>query len=119
MEKYKADYTNTWRALSTNITENPLCNNAEFKEWQQRWHERLQAEGTTLQMAMTQMQQVNPAVIPRNYYVEEALTAADQGDLTKVEQLLNVLSQPFSLAEENAHYASPPDQGPYRTFCGT
>lgn len=113
MEQHQLDYTNTFRALSTGEQI------AVLSEWQARWQSRLQGEGTDVQEAQVAMQQVNPAVIPRNYYVEQVITAAEQGDLSKVEELLDVLQSPYSLAEERAHYAYPPEQGPFRTYCGT
>jgi uncharacterized protein YdiU (UPF0061 family) len=59
-----------------------------------------------------------PAVIPRNYFVEEALSAAERGDLTKTHELLEALKTPFT---ESAAYSSTPQTGcgGYKTFCGT
>jgi uncharacterized protein YdiU (UPF0061 family) len=64
----------------------------------------------------------NPAVIPRNHRVEEALEAAvARGDFTVMEKLLGVLSRPFEDPPEQAgyHLPAPPSAEPYRTFCGT
>jgi uncharacterized protein YdiU (UPF0061 family) len=60
-------------------------------------------------------------VIPRNHRVEEALDAAEGGDLAPFERLLAVLRQPFEETAANGPYrAGPPaDFGPYTTFCGT
>jgi uncharacterized protein YdiU (UPF0061 family) len=69
------------------------------------------------------MRAVNPAVIPRNHRVEEALAAAEErDDLAPFRELLAVVSQPFELATEHAAYAEPaPNEFSefYRTFCGT
>jgi len=68
------------------------------------------------------MRAVNPAVIPRNHKVEEALGAAvSAGDLSVMESLLAALKNPFVETEANLAYRSPaPETGePYRTFCGT
>ena len=64
------------------------------------------------------MRKNNPAVIPRNHRVEEALAAAEQGDLSTMHNLLSVLSKPFDDSDE---YAQPPSQTSccYKTFCGT
>ena len=68
------------------------------------------------------MRQNNPAVIPRNHRVEEALRAAVQdGDLKPFYTLSAVLKDPFAHSPEQAEYAEPPPPSavPYRTFCGT
>jgi uncharacterized protein YdiU (UPF0061 family) len=68
------------------------------------------------------MRRANPAFIPRNHRVEEALSAAvERGDYAPFETLLKILSRPFDDQPEFAAFAeSPPDgRGCYRTFCGT
>ncbi len=64
------------------------------------------------------MQGANPAVIPRNHRVEEALEAACQGDLSDMERLLRVLRTSYGHAPEHADYSKPSGK-PCRTFCGT
>lgn len=64
----------------------------------------------------------NPAVIPRNHRVEEALEAAvEQGDYTVMERLLNVLSKPYAHTPEPDDYYTGPSESTrrYRTYCGT
>ena len=41
------------------------------------------------------MRKNNPAVIPRNHKVEEALKEADKGNLTLVNNLLAALKNPY------------------------
>jgi uncharacterized protein YdiU (UPF0061 family) len=68
------------------------------------------------------MRAVNPAFIPRNHLVEEALAAAaNSGDLSPFEALLTVLSKPYEEQPTFARYADPPrpDQVVHQTFCGT
>ena len=68
------------------------------------------------------MRRANPAFIPRNHLVEEALTAAqDHGDLGPFETLLCVLATPYEDQPGFARYAEPPrpDQVVHQTFCGT
>ena len=67
------------------------------------------------------MRHANPAVIPRNHLVEEALAAAaEHDDLAPFEALLAVLRQPFT-PPEDLRYAQPAMGGMpgYQTFCGT
>jgi uncharacterized protein YdiU (UPF0061 family) len=65
----------------------------------------------------------NPAVIPRNHRVEEALAAAsDSGDLRPFESLLNALQRPFDEIPALARFAEPATgefMVQFRTFCGT
>ncbi|OOK83753.1 hypothetical protein BZL29_0822 [Mycobacterium kansasii] len=67
------------------------------------------------------MDRVNPVYIPRNHLVEEALTAATEGDLGPVERLLDAVTHPYAERPGLERYASPApgDFGAYRTFCGT
>lgn len=123
MEKYEADYTNTFRALAENSRPvNLFFSSSEFKEWEQKWHERLENQGTSLEDVSDLMLRSNPAIIPRNHRVEEALEAAvENADYTVMQRLLEALADPYKLAAEHKHYAEPPDKGcgPYRTYCGT
>ena len=68
------------------------------------------------------MRRVNPAFIPRNHRVEEALTAAvEQNDYAPFDTLLTILSRPFDDQPEFAAFMQPAPQSdvPYQTFCGT
>ena len=67
------------------------------------------------------MRRVNPVVIPRNQRVEEALSAAEEGDFTSLHRLLAVLRDPFMETNDNERYRGGPPAGcgAYRTFCGT
>jgi uncharacterized protein YdiU (UPF0061 family) len=69
------------------------------------------------------MRQANPAFIPRNHRVEEAIEAAvRRGDFGPFEVLADVLARPYDDQPERAHLAAPPpgrEWRAYRTFCGT
>jgi uncharacterized protein YdiU (UPF0061 family) len=53
------------------------------------------------------MRNVNPAFVPRNLRVEQALGAAiENGDFSPFADLLTVLSRPYEGQETFAHYAS-------------
>lgn len=122
MHKYRADYTNTFRALSLKKTEDSvLFGKKEFDQWYEKWQERLSRQQESKDSAHQLMRNSNPAVIPRNHRVEEALAAAEQGDLGVMERLLNVLSSPFAHSPEQEDYTTLPAQSdrPYQTFCGT
>src|SRR5690606_5724530 len=83
MHAYGADYTNTFRALTLDRPEQtPIYTNAEWMRWYDGWRARVEGEGTPWSEVRERMRRANPAVIPRNHRVEEALAAAvDKGEL--------------------------------------
>lgn len=123
METYRADYTNTFRALTLQrFDDSDLFTSDEFKQWYQAWHNRLKQQRQALESAYEMMMQHNPSVIPRNHRVEEALAAAvDDGDMSVFKQLLDIVSDPYAYSPEQEEYATPPRETsvPYQTFCGT
>jgi uncharacterized protein YdiU (UPF0061 family) len=93
-----------------------------FDEWAKRWRQRLSAEDGDPAERVAVMRRANPAFIPRNHLVEEAITAAqDHGDFGPFENLLRVLATPYEDQPGFARYAEPPrpDQVVHQTFCGT
>jgi uncharacterized protein YdiU (UPF0061 family) len=123
MQKYNADYTNTFRALTTGELEGlELFDSTEFANWKEVWKERLERQQQSKEESQKLMQRNNPAVIPRNHRVEEALEAASRnGDYSVMERLLAVLSCPYDYSVNNKEYSTVPPKikRPYRTFCGT
>lgn len=122
MLKAGADYTNTFRDLASGEARSAdLYSDGEFQAWRARWTSRLAREGRTESDAYALMRTANPAIIPRNHRVEEALAAAEnEDDLSVLNRLLEALSAPFDDWPEWEIYRQPPDDdGNYRTFCGT
>ncbi|NGM80802.1 YdiU family protein [Paenibacillus sp. 7124] len=123
MHKARADYTNTFRALTLEQPQDTILSGAaEFAEWHDRWQKRLDRQEEPKASSHQLMRSSNPAVIPRNHRVEEALEAAvNQEDLSVMERLLSALSNPYAYSPEQEEYAAPPEETacPYRTFCGT
>lgn len=123
MQKYRADYTDTFRSLTIGKLENsPLHGKEEFDGWLQKWEQRRGRQEQSIEESTELMKNSNPSVIPRNHLVEEALNAAvNDGDLSVMERLLSALEDPFdySAAEEKFCSLPPSSNRPYRTFCGT
>ncbi|WP_429472447.1 protein adenylyltransferase SelO [Neobacillus sp. B4I6] len=123
MQKYKVDYTNTFRALTFDKPEDTdLVETSEFKQWYEQWQARLNRQQESKDSSHQLMRNSNPAVIPRNHRVEAALDAAvNQEDYIVMERLLDVLSSPYAHSPEQAEYCTLPEQStqPYQTFCGT
>ncbi|MBI0579087.1 YdiU family protein [Neobacillus cucumis] len=123
MQQYHADYTNTFRGLTIDkMKDMPLNGTPEFTQWHEKWHARLGRQEESRESSLELMRNSNPAVIPRNHRVEEALEAAvNEGDLSVMEKLLNVLSSPYVYSTEQEEFCTlpAPSNLPYRTFCGT
>ena len=122
MHTSRADFTNTFRDLSSDAAPGgDRYQEPAFQSWYARWLERLGRDGLPSAGAYELMRSVNPAVIPRNHRVEEALTAAEgHDDLSVLHRLLEALASPFEERAEFARYREPPaDECGYRTFCGT
>ena len=68
------------------------------------------------------MQEVNPAFIPRNYLVDQAIERMElTNDRTLLERLLQLSREPFAYTEEQLTYRLPEEEKTRRhqTFCGT
>ena len=93
-----------------------------FDEWAGKWRDRLAQEGGEPTERRSAMRAANPAFIPRNHLVEEAIVAAvNDGDFSALERLLSVVSAPYEDHPAFRRYADPPrpDQVVHKTFCGT
>jgi uncharacterized protein YdiU (UPF0061 family) len=118
----RADFTNTFRDLSADeFPSRDQYEDPDFGSWYSQWQLRLSRESRQSTLARAAMRSVNPAVIPRNHRVEEALAAAEhQGDLSVLDSLLAALATPYDGGADSTKYQEPsPDDGSYRTFCGT
>lgn len=124
MQKYRADYTNTFRAFTLEKLEDTvLFGTAEFTQWHEQWQERLSRQQESKDDSGQLMRSSNPAIIPRNHRVEEALEAAvKEGDYGVLERLLEVLAKPFAYSPDQEEYTAPAEESiacAYKTFCGT
>ncbi len=129
MAEGRADFTNTFRALSALGAEAGPADaafHAQFDgvqpaDWLAAWRARLAREGRDDAARQTAMRAANPAFIPRNHRVEAALAAAQAGDLGPLDALQEVLSRPFCDQPGREAYAAPPRPGEEvrATFCGT
>jgi uncharacterized protein YdiU (UPF0061 family) len=108
-----ADWTLTFRRIADEGALRPLFEDfGRMADWLPRWRARAGA-GVEDRIAAA-----NPAVIPRNHKVEEALAAATAGDMAPFDALLAAIRQPFVEAEAYM-LPAPSGFGQYVTFCGT
>jgi len=130
MAANKADFTLTFRGLSEAAGDAAadakvralFADPMAFDGWAAEWRQRLERDGGDPAERAMAMKTVNPAFIPRNHLVEEALGAAvNSGDLAPFEKLIGVLARPFEDQPDVPAYALPPrpEQVVRATFCGT
>jgi uncharacterized protein YdiU (UPF0061 family) len=111
----QGDFTNTFRALTTapETARDQVTTTERFDDWMARWQAKDPDRAA--------MARANPAVIPRNHRVQEAIAAAEAGDYAPMHRLSAILGDPWHETEANAPYRRPatPDERVTRTFCGT
>lgn len=122
----RADFTLTFRAL-TRAASDPARDaevkahlaangtlDARYDAWAARWRARAAPDAA-------RMAKANPAYIPRNHRVEEAIEAAHEGDMGPFEALLSVLANPYEDQPGQDRYAAAPrpEERVTATFCGT
>lgn len=121
------DFTLTFRMLSkvaggaavetlTALFNAPLG----LSHWLTRWRARID-DGRTAAERQAAMEAVNPALIPRNHRIEEAIAAAVYGDFSFFHRLVEALATPYVEDTATADLRLPPtpEERVTRTFCGT
>ena len=122
MEKSKTDYTSTFRDLTyENLSENKIYKSLDFKKWYTLWQARLSRNTKSLESSYDLMRKHNPVIIPYNHHIEEALSAAENGNMEHFLTLLSALENPFTFSSSNEAYRhlSVNLDPNYQTFCGT
>ncbi|MEP6546383.1 MAG: protein adenylyltransferase SelO [Gammaproteobacteria bacterium] len=130
MQRNQADLTLTFRGLcdaaesgAADVRLRALFTNPrEYEEWAAGWRARLAREPGSPRERAAAMRLANPAVIPRNHRIEQAIEAAvESDDFAPFEKLSTVLSHPYQPLEGFEPYAEPPqpNERVLQTFCGT
>ncbi|MGA2450515.1 MAG: protein adenylyltransferase SelO [Polyangiaceae bacterium] len=130
MAAHGVDYTILFRRLSVAVGDpsedarlaSLFADPGAFHDWSQAWRSRLAREEVQPALCAAAMRLVNPAFIPRNHRVEEAIDAAvRRGDFEPFETLVRVLGRPYEDQPQFAHLADPPrpEERVLQTFCGT
>lgn len=120
MHKAKSDYTKTFVRLTTDIS--GLEADPDFSDWIVKYKLRRSRQIQNEEQSVELMKSVNPAMIPRNHLVEEALKqAVENQDMTYFERLIDLLREPYGYSEQQLLTDQPDAQSnrPYRTTCGT
>ena len=120
MNNERADYTNTFAALTLNTVSNDsLFASNKFKQWEKQWKSRIYSSnnsGDSFKLMQTQ----NPLVIPRNHLVELALENSKNGNYDEYDNLIRLVSSPYSYQSKYEFQTIPEGyDDSYKTFCGT
>jgi uncharacterized protein YdiU (UPF0061 family) len=130
MHRQQADFTLTFRKLCDasggqkfDASVRALfADAAAYDEWATMWRSRLARESLPASARAESMRHANPAFIPRNHRLEQAIQAAvEHEDFTLFADLLRVLSQPYEDQEGFESYGTAPgtSERVLQTFCGT
>jgi serine/tyrosine/threonine adenylyltransferase len=138
MQLHRLDFTLTWRRLAADLrgdldaVRGDVLDLSAYDEWRTRWLTQL--GHPNLSQTADQMDLVNPLYIPRNHLVEEALDAANAGNLQPLGEMMNAITAPFPTPgtapgtapvlgdHTSPRYATPAPREfteKYVTFCGT
>lgn len=131
MQAQQADFTLAFRRLSdaSGSADGEALFLSTFREpdaareWLGAWRERLSRDDSRRKDdRAAAMRAVNPAFIPRNHRIEQAINAAvEDADFSLFEALLAVLAKPYDDQPGFAAYIEPPkpEERVLQTFCGT
>ena len=119
LQEERVDFTQFFRALVPAARADDaavlrlFADPADVRPWLERWRE--------LGVRPELISRSNPAYIPRNHLVEDALAAGGRGDLAPFGGLLEVVTDPFTEHAGRERFAAPAPAsfGPYVTYCGT
>ena len=87
-----------------------FVNRAAFDEWVSEFMARIANDTRTQEQRREEMHAVNPLYMLRNYLIQIAIEAAEDGDYAPLHKLHQVLSLPFTEQEGCAEYAERPPQ---------
>eukprot|EP01026_Neomeris_dumetosa_P044757 TRINITY_DN37913_c0_g1_i2.p2 TRINITY_DN37913_c0_g1~~TRINITY_DN37913_c0_g1_i2.p2 ORF type:complete len:263 (-),score=26.92 TRINITY_DN37913_c0_g1_i2:292-1080(-) len=120
-----ADFTNTFRALSSISTEesNKVLpdellaaiggklseeRELEWTQWVNLYRQKLLEEGMDESERIKIQNAVNPVYIPRQHLLQIAINSAEKGDFSELDHLMSVLKSPFEVQEGAKKYRQPP-----------
>jgi uncharacterized protein YdiU (UPF0061 family) len=73
--------------------------------WLGRWSGRVLEDGADTATRRARMHAASPWLVPRNWLAQEAIEAAEQGDLAPLHRLLDVLRTPYTEQPQHARLA--------------
>ena len=102
-------------AFYTNVSE---IIKEKWHAWFESYSERLKLETLSDAERKETMNLVNPKYVLRNYMAQLAIDAADKGDYTLIDNLFQLLKQPYNEQPENEKwFAKRPDWARHKVGC--
>ena len=78
---------------------------SRFANWLRKYMQRVQKEGTVQSDRQQRMNAINPKYVLRNYLSQLAIDKAEQGDFSMVNELLDVMRNPYDEQPDKEEYA--------------
>lgn len=136
LQSHEIDYTQAFWQLANELTDstaavgpeapavNLFTEPEEYLVWRQRWLQRLEQNQRPVADTISAMRSVNPALIPRNHRIAEAITEVEEsGNLKRFYTLLNAWQTPYNMPSNELalelYQAPSKEEEVQRTFCGT
>lgn len=90
----------------------------QWREWFARYSDRLEREELSDSERKEKMNDVNPKYVLRNYMAQLAIDAADKGDYAIIDELFQLLKQPYSeQKEQEKWFVKRPDWARHKVGC--
>jgi serine/tyrosine/threonine adenylyltransferase len=90
----------------------------EFAAWLARYVLRVNEDAQPHAQRVSAMNQVNPRYVLRNYLAQQAIDKAEQGDVSMIYELLDVIRKPYALQPGlDAFAAKRPDWARHKAGC--
>ena len=98
-----------------------LGGNHAARDWVSAWRQRLGQDRRSASFRQRVMNSYNPALIPRNHLIEQAIDEAVAGNFQLFHDLDRAWTAPYSDHPQSDRFTLPPTQEEVvcRTFCGT
>jgi len=88
--------------------------------WLEKYALRLRGQAEVSDTRVQRMQAINPRYVPRNYLAQQAIDAAERGDLRELHTLLTLFKRPYDEQPEFVRYAlRRPDWARERAGCSS
>ncbi|TAN30710.1 MAG: YdiU family protein [Castellaniella sp.] len=113
LETQQADFTLAFRHLAR-VREDAGPWLALFRDpaaarvWLARYRDRLTGDPADASARRLAMDAANPLYVLRNHLAQESIAAAQQGDVSVLNRLFNVLRAPYEPHPDGRHFAEPP-----------
>lgn len=123
LQKNRIDFTLGHRQLADLLQPSSkklvYIENEDFKIFESAWKKALGSFARDEKIK--ELNQINPAYIPRPHLVEKAIEAGYNNDFSELKNLLEVLKNPYQSISGKENYEKPPQENEKveYTFCGT